>query len=663
MVRSRLSARKLRPAVIAGALCILSALLLAGPGRAASAATPPQVPPLYLGPQAYLNLGALSYLEIGDRVQSESAAEPDGSDHVVHERTLFHQYGPGILTSMRMQQGLAAPWTLTADGKSYTFGPGDLGQPSGFIPYPLSLNPSQSEGSSISYDSVPYQGQIELTATGRNANFDGIYRQLPYGYQFPASDAFNPGDAATHAVETLLNSAGTDIAPSGLQSASGSVTLGQTAGTPTALTTINGADQIRALTISVPYADSVALGNATLQITFDGQPAPAVNTPIKYLAGDGAGVYMPSGRQLVQGLLAGITSDGSTYTNFNFYYPMPFGTSAQIAIVPGSDSAGLGPVSWSAQYEPFTAPANWWGYFHANYTAYPNPPAGQDMTFLDYRGSGKLVGTVVNFGSIGPVLEGDPEIYLDNIKTPQIVYTGTEEWGLGGNYWNGDIQTSLPLGGLPSSASNPPGSDVEGAALYRFLIGDSIPFSSRIIVRWQHGGGDNSPTAESAAMMWYGTSRQTAVRTADLLVAKHSSAVSHGYSAPGQTLLPLTSAFEYQIGAPTVTGTVSQLKTSATFKMSLSPANDGAFLRRTFDSCVAGQKARIYVNGHYAGTWFDQGVSSADFGGTKRCWRDEDYPLPAKDTAGQKSITITITRDGPGATWTASEYQLYSFVN
>ena len=41
------------------------------------------------------------------------------------------------------------------------------------------------------------------------------------------------------------------------------------------------------------------------------------------------------------------------------------------------------------------------GRFHANHTDVPHPPPGEDMTFLDFRGSGKLVGTVVNFAEVG----------------------------------------------------------------------------------------------------------------------------------------------------------------------------------------------------------------------------------------------------------------------
>ena len=646
--------------LIAAGTLALAGLSTADVSQAAARSSGP--PPLYLGLDSYLHLGQLSYLEIGDRVEGETAAQPGGQDTIVHTRILLHQFGPGIVTSMRMQQALGSPWQLSADSTKLDFSPAVLGQPGNYFPYPLGLNPSQSEGSSIVDTPVPFRTSIELLATARNANFDGIYLRLPFGTPLPADSALTPGNPAISKAAALLSSAGTDIAPPNLPSQSGTVDLGP-AGQPTSLVTINGQFQIRSLTITVPLSEAVQLGNSTLQIFWDGQTAPAVSAPLKYLAGDGAGIYSPVGRQLVQGLLAGITSDGQTSVSFNLYYPMPFASSARIALVPDDASALLPSVAWSAAYEPFHAPAGWWGYFHANYTSVAHPPPGSDLTFLDYRGSGKLVGTVVNFGAIGAVLEGGPQIFLDNSRTPQIPYSGSEEWGLGGNYWNGGTQDSLPLGGLPSSTNNPPGSDVEGAALYRFLIADAIPFNNRIIVDWEHGGVDQAESPYSAAMMWYGTPRQTAVQTDDLSVGTRASAAAHHYESPGQTLVRLTAAYEYQPHEPLISGTVAKTSGSATFTMRLASDNAGAFLRRTFDSCVAGQRAAVYVDGKYAGTWFQQGASNGiGYDGHERCWRDEDFPLPAAMTAGRTSVTIRIAHDGSGSFWTASDYRMYSFV-
>jgi hypothetical protein len=641
-------------------LAALAALASVYPGRPARVSGQ-RPPPLYLGLDSYLHLGQLSYLEIGDRVQAQTAAQPGGQNTIVHTKILLRQFGPGILTSMRMQQALGSPWQLTADSKSVQFAPDVLGQHGGLFPYPLALNPGQSQGSSIVNTPIPFEDEIQLVAIKRNANFDGIYRKLPFGTPLPADSTLSPGNRAIAKAAALLSAAGTDIAPRDLPSQSGTTSLGP-AGSATTLATITGRHQIRSLSITVPLSQAVQLGNSTLQIFWDGQASPAVSAPLKFLAGDGAGIYQPAGRQLVQGLLAGITSDARTMT-FNLYYPMPFASSARIALVANDASAMLGPVGWSVAYQPFSAPASWWGTFHANYTSIPRPPPGRDMTFLNYSGSGKLVGTVVNFGTIGTVLEGGPQIFIDNSRTPQIPYTGSEEWGLGGNYWNGGMQDSLPLGGLPSSTNNPPGTDVEGAAEYRFLIADSIAFNSHITVDWEHGGVDQSTGPYSASMMWYGTPRRTAVQTDQVSIGSKKSSTAHDYDSPGQTLFKLTAAYEYQPHLPLITGTVAETRSSASFVVHLAKDNVGAFLRRTFDSCVAGQRAAVFVDGQYAGTWFDQGGSNGvGYDGHLRCWRDEDFPLPAALTAGKASVTITMRYSGSGSRWTAASYRMYSFT-
>jgi hypothetical protein len=319
------------------------------------------------------------------------------------------------------------------------------------------------------------------------------------------------------------------------------------------------------------------------------------------------------------------------------------------------------------RYEPFPDPPSWWGTFHATYTSIQHPVAGQDMTFLDVRGSGKLVGTVINFSAPDNTLEGDPHIYLDDSQTPQIAVTGTEEWGLGGDYWHGGQQVSLPLGGLPSSINNPPGSDIDGSSLYRFLIADSIPFNRHLIIRWEHGGADESTHPYRALMLWYGMPSVTAQKTDEIQTADAGSLSSHAYQASGEQVYTLSAAYQYTVSSPLLAMSGTRLTGSATFRLALAPHNIGVFLRRTFDDCIANQRANVYVNGHFVGTWYDAGASApAGIDGHPRCWRDEDFPLPASLTAGKSSITIKIafvpTSDPQDSAWTAFRYQLYSFV-
>jgi hypothetical protein len=289
------------------------------------------------------------------------------------------------------------------------------------------------------------------------------------------------------------------------------------------------------------------------------------------------------------------------------------------------------------------------------------------MTFLDVTGSGRIVGTVVNFSAIGSTLEGNPLIYLDDSRTPQIAATGTEEWGLGGDYWENGMQTSLPLGGLPSSTNNPPGAAVDGAALYRLLIADSIPFNRHALIRWEHGAVDQSTEAYRAAVFWYGTAVQTALLGDTLRVGDAASRAAHAYRSSSQRRYQLTAAYEYPVHSAVSSETGVSMTGASTFRMALDPRNAGAFLRRTFDYGVANQRANIFIDGHFAGTWYSAGgFQGRDVDGHARRWRDEEFPLPPALTAGKSSVAVRVvyvpTTNPPDTAWTEFSYQLYSLV-
>lgn len=645
------------------------------PVRFATSSIPSQVaPPLYLGLDAYRHWDKLSYLELGDRVEGGSTADPAGSNqdsvHILRvlrdgRHVLFDQAGPGVVTFLRMQESSGAPWQLILDGgKPLTVRADDLGQvqpasaPARAFPYPLSLNPQESQGSSLIMTAIPFQRSITWIAQANSANFYALYRKLPYGTPIRTWTA----QAAPADVLSLLRCVDSDPVPQTLAGQQGVLDLA--GGMPTELTTLAGPSQIRSLTFSVPFDEMAAFGDTRLRIFWDGETSPSVDTPVKFLAGDGAGVYQPAQRPLVESWLTHIGGDGHSFMDFTISWPMPFARNARVALL---SSQHLSHIAWSVRYEPFPDPVSWWGTFHANYVAVPHPTAGQDMTFLDVRGSGKLVGTVINFTRPGSTLEGDPHIYLDDSQTPQIAVTGTEEWGLGGDYWHGGHQVSLPLGGLPSSSDNPPGTDHDGAALYRFLVADSIPFNRHLLVRWEHGGADQGTLPYRASIFWYGTPVQTAQLSDELLPAQTASRALHAYSSPGAQEFSLTAGYENTVSSPLSSATVVSTTGSTSFRVALNPRNVGVFLRRTFDSCLANQRAAVYVDGQFAGTWYDPGVPTRPgIDGHPRCWRDEDFPLPASLTTGKSNVTVSLrfaaTSHARDTAWTAADYQMYCFV-
>lgn len=643
-------------------------------------------PPLHLGLDAYRRLDRLSYLELGPRTWGHSTADPGGSNNDNRQllrvmpdgqRVLFEQQGPGIVTFLRHQEAIGAPWRLQVDGRQVaTVAAADLGQadpadfPSVAFPYPLSLNADQTPGSSIVAASIPFTDSIRWTAAAPNGNFYALYRKLPHGTPVVSWT----GREAVEDVVELLRRAGADLAPSRLAEERGTVHL--PAGDETTLVDLNdGPRQVRALNFWVPHSQAAAFGNARLRIWWDEEAVTSVDAPLKMVTGAGAGVYLPAGRPLVDGLLSGIRADDASPpqsglpsghpapVRFDLYWPMPFRSTARIAVTSPSGPLDL---RWSVRHEPFPDPAPW-GTFRATYSEHPAPRPGEDLVFLDVSGSGRIVGTVVNFSRVGPTLEGDPRIYLDDSHTPQIAVTGTEEWGLGGNYWRNGRQTTLPLGGLPSSTDNPPGADVDGAALYRFLIADSIAFNRRATIRWEHGPSNESPEPYRAAVLWYGTPVETAIPSDELRPGDPASRAKHDYASDSAREYDLTSAPAHVAGSPASTAKGVSHTTSSSFTLSLHPRNVGAFLRRTLDYGVPNQTAHVFIDGEFAGTWYNPGSFDGPGADAQpHRGRDDELPLPPALTADKSSIRVEIrvvpTTDPPNRTWTEFAYRLYSLV-
>ncbi|HYL42753.1 MAG TPA: hypothetical protein VEU97_05155, partial [Ktedonobacteraceae bacterium] len=214
---------------------------------------------------------------------------------------------------------------------------------------------------------------------------------------------------------------------------------------------------------------------------------------------------------------------------------------------------------------------------------------------------------------------------------------------------------------------NPAGTNIDGAAFYRYLIADSIPFNRHLIVRWEHGGDDASTHPYRSAVFWYGTPVQTATLSDEVFPGSSASRLAHSYQALGEKTYQLSASYEYPVHNPLITTTGSSVTGEADFTMALDPRNVGAFLRRTLDYCVANQRANIYIDGSFAGTWYSAGGStSVDIDGHRRCWRDEEFPLPASLTAGKSSVKVRVvflpTTDPQNSTWTAFHYQMYSFL-
>lgn len=249
-------------------------------------------------------------------------------------------------------------------------------------------------------------------------------------------------------------------------------------------------------------ADAAAadlLANVRLQISFDGQQT--VDAPLGQFFGSGLG-----GAQ-VQSLMVAVNP--ATHT-LSAWWPMPYAQSATVALYNGSSQILVGGTA-SVTSAPAPGegqalgPGGSDGYFHATANA-QSTVAGQDYSFLQTAGVGKVVGVSAAMQGLVPpldlYLEGNEQVFVDGSAAPQIDGTGTEDFFDGGWYFNRG-PFSDPLNGNPASAST--GTCAYGCtAAYRLLIADAVPFASSIRFGIQHGPVNDTPAMYASTTDWYG---------------------------------------------------------------------------------------------------------------------------------------------------------------
>lgn len=212
-----------------------------------------------------------------------------------------------------------------------------------------------------------------------------------------------------------------------------------------------------------------------LRVYYDGRKTPGVDVPL----GDFFGVGHGYDRNL-DSLLVRNSSFGRAR---NSYWPMPFRAACKITVT----DEGARPVTmfyYHVDWQQHASLPDDIGYLHAYYRQERPAIAGRNYEFLNIKGSGHYVGTVLNViqAQIGWFGEGDDLFYADGAKHPQIVGTGTEDyvneaWGL--------RVSCGPWAGTPVAEGELMGARLTG---YRWHIPDPIPFKESLWAGIEHAG-------------------------------------------------------------------------------------------------------------------------------------------------------------------------------
>ncbi len=410
---------------------------------------------------------------------------------------------------------------------------------------------------------------------------------------------------------------------------------------------------------SMPYAataDDAArvkssdalLAGVRVQVTVDGKKR--VDAPLGEFFGSGLG------ENEVRSLFFAMDPNGW----YSAWWPMPYLARATVTLVNTTqyklDGQSEVTAARSAQagIDLVTGKS---GYFTALSTR-GETTFGSDWKIADTTGRGKFVGVSQTMEGLQPdgntrgYLEGDERVYVDGERTPAIHGTGTEDYFESGWYFNQGTY-STPFHGNSGHEVAAGECKNECDSAYRLHITDSVSFQNQLTFGIEHGQQDDHPAVYGTTAFLYSAPQFGARETDRIDTGSATSRQQHSYTDSG-TQAELTSVYEGDHDDTAITDQVRSTTAPIRFTVKVDPINGGVTLRRTGDQNVAGQSAKVLVNGKDAGTWLQP------LGNAKQRWLDDNYQLPAALTFGQSKLTIELQPTGPA--WTAAAYAVQSLV-
>jgi len=212
-----------------------------------------------------------------------------------------------------------------------------------------------------------------------------------------------------------------------------------------------------------------------LRAYYDGEKTPSVDAPL----GDFFGV----GHGYERDLNSAMIGDSSLGRARNSYWPMPYRKSCKITVT-NEGSRYVHSFYYHVDFRTYNSLPTDLGYFHAYYRQERPATAGRNYAFLNIRGRGHYVGTVLNIiqSQVSWFGEGDDLFYVDGAVHPQLYGTGSEDyfneaWGL--------RVSSGPWTGTPIAEGERVGSRLTG---YRWHVPDPIPFRQSLWAGIEHYG-------------------------------------------------------------------------------------------------------------------------------------------------------------------------------
>jgi hypothetical protein len=398
------------------------------------------------------------------------------------------------------------------------------------------------------------------------------------------------------------------------------------------------------------------LSDVRIRMCWDGD-APAVDVPL--------GDFFGSGKYEINmmSLPIGMKTAGYWYC----YFPMPFWESAEIRLI-NEGTNDLESLLYEIQYATNAYERSSAGYFHAHFAEESFQDNGRDFNFITENGRGHLVGISLFMESAGAggyqdmnYLEGDERAFVDGAASPCIHGTGNEDYFNCGWYFNYGT-FSRPSHGHPwRDQFN--GGETNFTQAYRFHLGDSMPFNQSIAFGVEHGHWahpNTAPGTYSSVTYYYKASDFCGAELlADLNPGDEWSEALYDYRVP-DTAVFLSNSLSYagdNLGREVADSGYSWVGSSgSSFRIPLSANCTGLLIRRRLDMGAGVQRARVFIDDRYAGTWYDVDHNYQNGAGR---WVDAEFMVPSDIIAGKAAVRISIEPLLPSGPWNEFRYWIY----
>ncbi len=489
-----------------------------------------------------------------------------------------------------------------------------------------------------SFVPVPFAESLKISVKGESRFFHIIYEKYPAGAKVVSftgrEDRAALLDAFARTGEPPRGSGGLDIR-------SARTDVVEPGKTVSLLKLENVSGVIREIVLEADGSEAF-FQKTRLRMRWDGHPRWDVETP--------PGVFFGSAVRAdeVRALPLRVEKLPGGRVRLSSFFPMPFWEKAEIEWANTTDRP-MAPLQAKIAVGTNDIPRGEGTYFTTLYHA-GETTVGRDWTLFEGRGSGWFVGVVQSMEH-SHYCEGNEHFVLDGAVSPQFNGTGTEDYYLACFWPNLDFDT--PFGGVAGNIQEEGGGDQAGAyhvpsSYSRFHLEAPLPFFASIDARIQHGGRSDVVSDYRSLGFAYLRKRETLRRTDAIAVGSPASEKAHGYAASkggGAVTLDAFPEGEHFEVLSSVRGRYHE-GGEVRFRAAADPANRGVRLRRRIDQKIARQKVRVYVDGAYAGCWYDAA------GNASLRWSDSDFEIPAELTRAKSSLDIRLVIDrerGEGA--------------